>query len=49
MAVAIVAPVFGRMVKAKSLKQIASRTTTDPNADKPAVTTKPMAPQKTSK
>jgi len=37
------------MVKAKSLKTISSGTFVDPNADKPAVTRKPMAPAKTTK
>jgi len=36
------APVFGKLIGNKTLKQISSGLSNDPNASKPAVTTVPM-------
>ena len=41
----IVAPVFGKLIGAKTLDQISSRQSIFPNVDKPAVTTVPMRTQ----
>ena len=41
-AVTVTAPVFGRLIGARTLKQIISREVVDPYNGKPAVVTTPM-------